>query len=818
MDAQEFQYNLEVQADTEAAAKRLQELKEAAADGDTEVPRAARFIARMYAQIEENLRVFAEQRTCGNGSKYRSWLRALPLDVAAVIAARECIQRCSHSTYNQPVLVQSLGASIGKLWEMEVRIREAEAVNPVYMQRVHDQIKARGTRNEGHIRRTYNVAYERVMKGELDSALSRGDLLNVGKFGVDACLEAGLIVINRTTGKRGWLVHYTLAPEVEEFLNSYSDKDVALVTDKMRGGMYCPPVDWSTTSDGGYLTHRRKHAFPLMNIRKLRPNVRAQMYDEFTAATMPQVFECANYMQSQAFTIHGPTFAAIKRVWLSGGGVLGVPTKNGPQKPECPMGEDWVRDAGTEEELAAFTKWKREAAAYYELFKEWKGRVREIGGFMKVAEQYDGAVWFPVYCDTRGRWYYRGTPNPQGTDLAKGALHLHTKKALGHRGVFWLKVHIANSFGFDKPRFIDRARWTDENWATIERALDAPEDHPEVLGTDAPWCMFSAAWELREAYRSGSPETYQTGQIVHMDATCSGLQHFSAILRDPVGGLYVNLFDDVNCGPKQDIYAKVAANALQAIQRDLGGDDPAIKEIAAWWLSTGIPRGLAKKPVMTYVYGATLRGTARHIEDYIDNEMPEVQWPDPEKSYLTAQYAARKLFQGIAATVPAAENAMHWLREVARNQPKGQRMMWKVPTGFIVQHDYQSYSETRLRIRSCGMEYVVCKNFDGGTNPQQMQNAIAPNFVHALDACHLTMTVNRMKKLDLSIVGIHDSYGTHAGDVDTLHVQLREAFVELYDNRNLFGEFLWDINGIGEPPMLGTLDVRKVLESEFFFC
>ena len=99
-----------------------------------------------------------------------------------------------------------------------------------------------------------------------------------------------------------------------------------------------------------------------------------------------------------------------------------------------------------------------------------------------------------------------------------------------------------------------------------------------------------------------------------------------------------------------------------------------------------------------------------------------------------------------------------------------------------------------------------------------MQNAIAPNFVHALDASHLTMTALAMKKLGLSMVGIHDSYGTHPSDVTAMHTCIRTSFVELYEGRNVLSDFLWEVNGIGSAPMRGTLDLRKVLDSEFFFC
>ena len=82
-----------------------------------------------------------------------------------------------------------------------------------------------------------------------------------------------------------------------------------------------------------------------------------------------------------------------------------------------------------------------------------------------------------------------------------------------------------------------------------------------------------------------------------MDATCSGLQHFSALLRDPVGASFVNLVDEAQCGPKQDIYSKVATNALRSLQRDLEDEDSTVRAMAQWWFDLGIDRGMAKKPV-----------------------------------------------------------------------------------------------------------------------------------------------------------------------------------------------------------------------------
>lgn len=817
-DQREAQLKYELDSDNDAQAERLRKLIEASKKGDVELPRAHALIGRMCEAVAANIQAAADVKTRGLGGKYKTWVRALPVEVAAVIAIRECVRMCTSPETH--VHIQDLTYNVGKLWELEVRIRQAEEVNPMYMQRVHDQVKEHNTRDYGHLRRLYGVAIERVFKGNIDLALTKMEMTQIGKFGVDACYEAGMLEQVRGTNKNGTTVAYVLAEDVLGFLQGYEHGDVRGIISKEETRMLCPPDPWTTLADGGYLSVRRKAAAPLMNVRKMRRTARQDVGDAFTAEKMPQVFSAGNYMQSIPFDLHVPTRDAIVRVWKSGGAVMGVPSVTGPTKPAFPFSDEWVKENAPEEELKVFGFWKRTMAGFYDDLREWRGRVREVGSFMRSVREAAGPYWFPVYMDSRGRWYYRGVPNPQGSDLAKAVLHFHEKKALGDSGLFWLKVHIANSAGFDKERMADRARWTDKHWADIERALDEPENYSDVWGKDAPWSMYAAAWELREAYRTGDPKTYKTGLPVHMDATCSGLQHFSALLRDPVGGLYVNLTDPNMCGPKQDIYSRVATNVLRMLQRDLEGDDAEAKAMAEFFLATGIPRDLAKKPVMTYVYGATLRGTAEHIEMMMQKEiLPSkgLKWPVEGETFSWCIYLAKKLFGGIAGAVPAAAAAMRWIKDIAKQQPAGKRMTWHTPTGFWVQHDYQDFTDHRVKLNSCGILHTWIREWNEGTRAHAMQNAISPNFVHALDSSHLTMVANQMAADSLCMVAIHDSFGTHPSDVERMHVHIREQFVQLYSRPNLLSEFLWEVGGVGEVPARGSLDLQDILTSEFMF-
>lgn len=219
---------------------------------------------------------------------------------------------------------------------------------------------------------------------------------------------------------------------------------------------------------------------------------------------------------------------------------------------------------------------------------------------------------------------------------------------------------------------------------------------------------------------------------------------------------------------------------------------------------------------MTYLYGATLLGTTHHVRDWVEAELPQVKVPD-QSAFMFYQYLGKKLFEGIEKAVPAAASAMRWLQQVASSHPKNTRMEWSSPTGFPVQHDYQSFTETRIRLRSCGVSYVAVRDYDGGTRPHSMRNAISPNFVHALDAAHLTMTADAMRRDGLAMVAIHDSFGTHPCDVDTMHKHIRQQFHKLYTESNILEDFCQDVQTELTPPTLGEFNLDAVLDSEFFF-
>lgn len=803
------QVQREKRASANAQSKALRELSEAVQQGRLEgLPASNRLMARLFQGMRDALSLVVNKTDRGPGAANRRWLRELEPEVLAVISIRVILSTCLQNL-DKGATVQALGISIGRRIVREVLVRRAEEVSPVYVERTLHYLKTAGTVAQHHIDRTMDRVIFHVLELEAQDKMQHSDLLHMGKHCIQAAMAVGLLRMHRGMSSRGHLVTYHIEPEVQRVLTDFKPGMVQA----SRITSVCPPRPWHSAFGGGYQTADMGE--PLLQLRySNRPQTKRAVIQNIEENA--RLRDVVNYLQAVPYHIDPDAVDTLVDLWETGGAVLGMPSRSPQDKPPFPFPDHWDKEQASPQQQEQFQEWKRLTAAWYTRDKKRQSRLYETANLVRNARELKGRdVWFTMFLDFRQRLYYNGSPDPQGADADRSLVFFQKKKPLGKRGLFWLKVHIANSCGYDKTRFGDRAAWVDKHWEALSEGAQCPQDSDLYRGIgDNPLVAATAVRELQRAYDSGDPEKYCTGIPVHMDATCSGLQHFSAMLRDPIGAKYTNLIDP-GTEEKADIYTRVAELALQQAERDAADSGHEYRVCAQLWKQYGIPRGLAKKPVMTYVYGATLRGVCDHVRDYLE----EQGWEHPDISTTSmGQYLGRVLFDSVEAAVPAAAACMRWLRARCKQHSSTEPMTWLNPMGFLVSLDIRKMDETRVRLRSCGQSYVVVREFTDKNAGQRIGNSISPNFVHSLDAAHLCMVAERMLGAGLDMVAIHDSFGTHPSDVDQMHKFIREAFVELYTEYDPLVMFLEGIHQDVELPPRGNFELSHIMESEFFFC
>jgi DNA-directed RNA polymerase len=586
--------------------------------------------------------------------------------------------------------------------------------------------------------------------------------------------------------------------------------------------MVAKPRKWRTPYSGGYLTN-------VLKPRLIRTRNRNYL-DELGGVDLTAVMSAVNAVQETPWRISRKILDAVDEEIGRGGAVAGLPRQFDLPLPPLPAGipEGVPSNKLTTAQREDLTAWKAKAAKIHaENATNEQERVVLVQK-LYVARRFldEAAIYFPHYLDFRGRVYPMASYlNPQGDDVCRGLLEFADGKQLGEDGAFWLAVHIAGLWGVDKVSFNDRVAWVREHEEQLlASALDPHTEDAFWRTAEKPWQALAACFDWLGYSLNGNDHVSHLP--IAMDGSCSGLQHYSALLLDEVGGAAVNLVPGER---PSDIYTMVAERAQVLSDGSLGGTDDSM---ARSWHGK-FCRKVAKQPTMTLCYSATKFGMKGQIENALhklDEDGPYL--PADVDRYKAAIYASEVIWSSLGDVVVAARRAMGWLKKVSDVAVEaGVPIRWTSPIGLPVMQDYQDRVAERLNVYLGGRQIQLELKADTGKLSKRRQaSGIAPNFVHSLDAAHLLSTVNLGLANGLAhFAMIHDSFGCHAADTSMLNAVLREAFVAQY-SEPVLERFRDDIVAqleVAKPelvkkiprlPATGNLDLAAVKDSEFFFA
>ena len=107
---------------------------------------------------------------------------------------------------------------------------------------------------------------------------------------------------------------------------------------------------------------------------------------------------------------------------------------------------------------------------------------------------------------------------------------------------------------------------------------------------------------------------------------------------------------------------------------------------------------------------------------------------------------------------------------------------WVSPSGLPVANSYQKPRTSRVRLYLLG--HSPRSKISVGWQPEQRfskaESAIAPNYIHSLDAAHLVRVANACARHRIPVVTIHDSYSTLPPYADRLREILLEELRDMY--------------------------------------
>lgn len=750
--------------------------------------------------------------------------------------------------------IQTVASPLGRAIEDEARYGRIRLLEEKHFRKnVEVQLKKRvGT--------VYKKAFLQVieadmlskglMGGEAWSSWSKEDTILCGIKCIELLIEAtGLVEVTRQHAGIAALDHeaLTLAPE---YADAISKRAGALAgISPMNQPCVVPPKPWTEITGGGYWANGRS---PLVLVRTHSKKSLLRYQDVY----MPDVYKAVNIAQNTPWRVNTKVLAVVNQIinWDKCP-VSDVPALERGELPERPADMDTNPDA--------LKNWKRAAAAVY---RRDKARVsKRIGLEFMVAQANKfatkKAIWFPQNLDWRGRVYAVPMFNPQGNDMTKGMLTLAKGKPIGLDGFYWLKIHGANCAGVDKVPFPERIKFIEDNHENILASARDPLGNTWWADMDAPFCFLAFCFEYLGVENHGL--NYNCSLPLAFDGSCSGIQHFSAMLRDSVGGRAVNLLPSDTV---QDIYGIVAEKVNNILKQDIiSGTKNAIEVVtnkdtgeitermrlgtatmAYQWLEYGVTRKVTKRSVMTLAYGSKEFGFRQQVlEDTIQPAVDNgsgLMFTHPNQA---AGYMAKLIWEAVSVTVVAAVEAMNWLKSAAKllaaevKDKKTKEVLrarcaihWVTPDGFPVWQEYKKPIQARLNLVFLGqfrIQPTINTNRDSGIDAHKQESGIAPNFVHSQDGNHLRMTVvyaHEEYGIE-SFALIHDSFGTIPADAASLFKAVRETMVKTYSENDVIDDFYHQfadqlhesqLDKMPPVPAKGDLNLEDILESDFAFA
>lgn len=803
----------------------------------------------------------------GRGMSYAKVMRMLSAEVLAALTLVVVMRQISATTALIPTAL-----AVGDAVEDEIRRRKYAEADPKGFKWTKDRAS-----KSKHQRYTARMFRDRACDAGVEAPIiPTNDKVHVGVKLIELCVKAtGLCGIDRITqtppagakGAKGAKAVTVLMLVPTRATLEWISERIAFCEALQPKYMptLVPPKPWNGPFGGGYWS-------PEVNGRVLIKTRYRAYLDELSQRTedMPEVYRSVNALQDTAWTVNTPVLEAAWHLWdRVGGSLAGLPPRDPQPLPPCPvcgahLGDTSPVTAEHRERHACFDqcapevlrKWRIETGKLYDKYTSLTSKRLQCAKILHLAEKYreEAAFYFPHQLDFRGRAYPMPAYfQPQGNDLAKGLLRFAEAKPLGEQGVFWLAVHTANTWGEDKVSLEARVQWTEAHTPQILAVAQDPTANLWWTDADKPFQFLAACFEWA-GYAHHGP-TYRSGLPIAMDGTCNGLQIFALMLRDEEGGRAVNLLPS---DKPQDIYGIVADKVTEALRglavkgemKTREATDPETHkktgEIVPWYderdmaqrlLAMGVTRKTTKRQVMVVPYGGTLLScreyTLEHLEERLE-ESAAVAALFPDGSQWAASVMLSKLiWVAIDETITAARTAMGFLQKLASLAAKQDLpITWTTPVGLPVLQAYKEYSSERVETHLFGHLYKPRINTENETNTldsTRQRNGVSPNYVHSLDAAAMQHTV--CIALDEGVTAfamIHDSYGTHAADAETLARSLRNSFVDLFGGNglNLLALVRQEVQrqthsedkDLPDLPPFGGLEVEEVRKSRYFFA
>lgn len=414
--------------------------------------------------------------------------------------------------------------------------------------------------------------------------------------------------------------------------------------------------------------------------------------------------------------------------------------------------------------------------------------------YIKIGKIFNKQPFYiPLQADWRGRIYTKSFfANYQGGDLALSLIEFNEGQSLTEKGKDYLYIYGCNLYNennMSRSSYENRINWVKSN---IENILSMKKDF--ILKAENKFCFVSFCLVMRELNKNPN---YAVKLPIFLDATCSGIQHLAALIKDK------DLAEEVNLAPKNesdvpaDIYNTLVDPINDAIHAK-GEEDSKYNKLKLVKLS----RNDVKHPIMTRTYNVTVMGVKDQLISKFKNNSSKdsklVNVPSINEGE-TVSLNVSELFQVasiIHNSIFKKYPGLNFVYDYFINMTKALNklnipVIWLTPAGLEITQLYYKVDKVKLGISLGGKRSVfVLNKLTDDIDKLKQRGAIIPNVIHSMDATHLMNVINTAFKSNINqVITVHDCFGTHPNNMENLFDIVKDEFIKIYLNEDFINKF-----------------------------
>lgn len=272
------------------------------------------------------------------------------------------------------------------------------------------------------------------------------------------------------------------------------------------------------------------------------------------------------------------------------------------------------------------------------------------------------------------------------------------------------------------------------------------------------------------------------------DASCSGIQHISALTLDKNLAVYSNVFTE-NLNPAAEIPEDFYKFALGLItEKLLTSDKPNIKNIK-------LKRNLIKRTVMTIPYNISLSGIGEQLEEhfkklYKNNKYEYIIPAELALNGISFSLTSKEfgiftklIYDVLTKDIPSLKTLTKYFSNIITIlNTLNLSINWVTPAGLNINYQQIKFNSKAIKNNLIpGSKAITIAIPTDKIDKVKMLRSFMPNFIHSLDASNVHILINYLsKENNISYYTIHDCFASTPNKIGIVEKTVKKAFIYIY--------------------------------------